>query len=86
MDPAFFVSGDPGPTARKQPGCCFLFCFISPQLSLQRGSNGFIAEKTILSHGSRTVPTFSRGVQLFPRGGGGGGGLNANFYRNPYSL
>ena len=47
----------------------------------------FITEKTILFQGSRGGPTFSvggGGVQLFP--GGGGGGPNANFYRNPYNL
>ena len=60
-------------------------CF-SPHIILQRGSNGFIVEKTILSQGSRGVvhlffggPTFSRGVQLFP---GGGGGPNADSYHN----
>ena len=26
------------------------------------------------------------GVQLFPGAGGGGGGPNAYFYRNPYNL
>ena len=49
---------------------------FSPQLILQRGSNGFITvniEKTILFQGSRGGPTFSRwggGIQLFPGGGG----------------
>ena len=43
--------------------------------SLQRGSNGLIAEKTILIlyRGYRGGPLFSRGgggVQLFPGGGG----------------
>ena len=42
--------------------------------SLQRGSNGFIAEKTILIlyQGSRGGPLFSRGggCQTFSRGGG----------------
>ena len=52
--------------------------------SLQRWSKGFIAERTILSKGSRGGPTFSSGVQLFP--GGGGGDPNANFYINPYNL
>ena len=53
------------------------------------GSNGFIAEKTILIlyKGSRGGPLFSGGggVQLFP-GGWGGGGPNAYFYRNPYTF
>ena len=50
---------------------------FSPQLfySLQRGSNGSIAEKIILIlyQGSRGGPLFSRGggVKLFSRGGGG---------------
>ena len=44
--------------------------------SLKRGSNGFIAEKTILIlyKGSSGGPLFSGGeggVQLFPGGGGG---------------
>ena len=30
------------------------------------------------------VQHFPGGIQLFP--GGGGGGLNANYYRNPYNL
>ena len=51
--------------------------------SLQRGSHGFIAEKTILIlyQGSRGVHNFpgGGGVKLFP----GGGGPNANFFRNP---
>ena len=50
--------------------------------SLKRGSNGFIAEKTILIlyQGSRGGPLLSGGdVQLFR------GGPNANFYRNPYT-
>ena len=48
--------------------------------SLQRRSNGFIAEKTILIlyKGTR----FQGGVSnFFP----GGGGPNANFYRNQYT-
>ena len=47
------------------------FCqsFLVP--SLQRGSNGFIAEKTILIlyQGSRGGPLFSRGVSNFFQGG-----------------
>ena len=62
--------GVPGSTAKKkkQPGQRF----SSPRLiySLQRWSNGFISERTILSKGSRGGPTFSSGVQLFPGGGG----------------
>ena len=54
-------------TARKQPGQRF-FCFLlvlNLFYSLQRGSNGFIAEKTILFKGSRG--------SNFSRGGGGPG-------------
>ena len=52
--------------------------FFSPQLILQRGrggGNGFIAEKTILSQGSRGGPTFSG--EVHPRGD-----PNANCYHN----
>ena len=63
---------------------CQSYLVLSLFYSLQRGSNGFIAEKTILIlyQGSRGGPFFSRGgrVKLFP---GGGGGQNANFFRNP---
>ena len=31
-----------------------------------------ISKKTIIFHGFRGCPTFSRGFQLFPGGGGGG--------------
>ena len=69
---------------------CQFYLVLSLFYSLKRGSNGFIAEKTILIlyKGSRGGPLFSGGggggcVQLFPRGGGGG--ANANFYRNPYT-
>ena len=65
------------------------FCQFYLVLSLKRGSNGFIAEKTIrlLYQGSRRGPLYSVG------GGGGevsnffqgGGGPNANFYRNQYT-
>ena len=71
----------------------FLSVLFSPQLILQRGSNGFIAETTILIlyQGSRGGPLSSRGgdVKLFPGGGMAnffqGGGPNANFFRNPYT-
>ena len=65
---------------------CQFFLVLSLFYSLKRGSNGFIAEKTILIlyKGSRGGPLFS---------GGGGGvsilfsrvGPNANFYRNTYT-
>ena len=62
---------------------CQFYLVLSLFYSLQRGSNGFVAEKTILilDQGSRGGPLFSRG------GGGGvvsnffqGGGSNANFF------
>ena len=63
---------------------CQFYVILSLFYSLQRGPNGFIAEKTllILSQGSRGGPLFSRGggvSYLFQ------GGPNANFYRNPYT-
>ena len=61
---------------------CQFYLILSLFYSLQRGSNGFIAEKTILIlyQGPIGGPLFTRGdVQLFP------GGPNANFYRNPYT-
>ena len=64
---------------------CQFYLVLSLFYSLQRGSNSFIAEKTILIlyQGSRGGPLFFRGdVKLFP---GGGGGSNANFFRNPYT-
>ena len=64
-----------------------LSVLFSPQLILpfKEGSNGLIAEKTIL-----ILYKGSRGGPLFSGGGGGsnffqGGGPNANFYRNPYT-
>ena len=50
---------------------CQSYLVLSLFYSLQRGSNGFIAEKTILIlyQGSRGGPLFSRGgggVKLFP--------------------
>ena len=61
---------------------CKSYLVLSLFYSLQRGSNGFIAEKTILIlyQGSRGDSLFSRGggVKLFP-----GGGPNAYFFRNP---
>ena len=65
------------------PGYCQSYLVLSLFYSLQRGSNGFIAEKTILIlyQGSRGGPLFSReggGCQTFSRGS-----PNANFFRNP---
>ena len=59
---------------------CQFYLVLSLFYSLKRGSNGFIAEKTILMlyKGSRGGPLFSGAgggggdVQLFPGGGGGG--------------
>ena len=61
---------------------CQSYLVLSLFYSLQRGSNGLIAEKTILIlyQGSRGGPLFSRGVSSFFKGGGG---PNANFFRNP---
>ena len=55
---------------------CQSYLVLSLFYSLQRGSNGFIAEKTILIlyQGSRGDPLFSRGwgYQTFSSGVGGG--------------
>ena len=64
---------------------CQSYLVLSLFYSLQRGFNGFIAEKTILIlyQGSRGGPLFSRGgVSNFFQGGG----PNANFFRNPLTL
>ena len=62
---------------------CQSYLVLSLFYSLQRGSNGFIAEKTILIlyQGSRGGPLVSRGggVSIFFQGRG----PNANFFRNP---
>ena len=54
---------------------CKFYLILSLFYSLQRGSNGFIAEKNILIlyQGSRGAPLFSRGCPTFSGGGGGGG-------------
>ena len=57
---------------RRSLDFCQSYLVLSLFYSLQRGSNGFIAEKTILLlyQGSRGGPLFSRGdVKLFPGGG-----------------
>ena len=67
---------------------CQFYLVLSLFYSLKRGSNGFIAEKTILMlyRGSRGGPLFSLGggggggVLLFP-----GGGSKCIFFRNPYT-
>ena len=73
-NPGFFSGGGggPGPTTRKQCGHRFLL-FFNLFYSLQRGSNGFMTEKTILFQLLRERLTFSRRVQLFP------GGPNVDF-------
>ena len=74
-----------GGVQARQPECSldFFFVFIlvlNLFYSLQRASNGFITEKTILLKDPE-------GVQLFPgESNFVHGGPNANFYRNPYSL
>ena len=59
---------------RESRNFCQFYLVLSLFYSLQRGSNGFIAEKTllILNQGSKGGPLFSRGrgCQTFSRGGG----------------
>ena len=64
---------------------CQSYLVLNLFYGLQRGSNGFIAEKTIL-----ILTKDPEGVHYFPEGGvsnffkgGGGEGPNANFFRNP---
>ena len=66
------VSGAGG-NMRGSRDFCQSYLVLSLFYSLQRVSNGFIAEKTILIlyQGSRGGPLFSRGCQTFSRGGGG---------------
>ena len=75
------VSGAEG-NMRGSRDFCQSYLVLSLFYSLQRGSNGFIAEKTILIlyQGSRGSPLFSRGgvSNLFR-----GGCPNANFFRDP---
>ena len=73
------VSGA-GRNTRGSRDFCQFYLVLSLFYSLQRGSNGFIAEKTILYQGSRGGPLFSRGgVSNFFQGAGV---RNANFFRN----
>ena len=50
-----------------------VFLVINLFYSLQRASNGFIAEKTILSKDPERVQHFPGGGPTFSTGGGGGG-------------
>ena len=67
----FFQGGGGGVQARRSENILnnvFFFLFFSKSstyFSLQRGSNGFITEKTILFQGSRGGPTLSRGDPTF---------------------
>ena len=69
------VSGAGG-NMRWPRNFCQFYLVLSLFYSLKRGSNGFIAVKTILKlyQGSRGGPLYSggRGVSNFFRGGGGG--------------
>ena len=68
-----------GGNMRRSKNFCQFYLVLSLFYSLQRGSNGFIAEKTILIlyQGSRRGGGVSNLFQ--------GGGLNPNFFRNPYT-
>ena len=67
-----FRQGGPGQSDKKSSDNVF----FSPQLILQK-SNGQFSKKSII------FPTFFRGVQHFP----GGGGVQLLIpYRNPYNL
>ena len=69
---------------RKSRNFCQFYLVLSLFYSLKRGSNGFIADKTLL-----ILYQGSKGGPLFSRGGGSnffqGGGPNASFFRNPYT-
>ena len=80
------VSGAGG-NMRGSRNFCQFYLVLSLYYSLQRGSNGFIAEKTILI---LYWPRIQRGSIIFQGGGcqtffQGGGGPKANFFRNPYT-
>ena len=80
------VSGAGGNMSGSRNFCQFNL-FLSLFYSLKRGSNGFIAEKTILIlyKGSSGGPLFSGGKGVSNFFQGGGGGANAHFYRNSYT-
>ena len=70
-----------GGNMRESRIFCQFYLDLSLFYSLQRWSNGFIAEKTLL-----IFYQGSKGVHYFPGGGGvklfpGGGGPNASFFR-----
>ena len=76
------VSGA-GDNMRGSRNFCQFYLVLSLFYSLQRGSNGFIAEKSY----TYTLPRIQIGAHYFPGGGVQfflGGGPKANFYRNPY--
>ena len=76
LTPRCFAEGvrGAGGNMRGSRNFCQFYLVLSLFYSLKRGSNGFIAEKTIiiLYKGSRGGPLFSGegGVQLFSRGRG----------------
>ena len=76
------VSGAGG-NMRGSRDFCQSYLVISLFYSLQRGFNGFIAEKTIYLYFTKDpegVHYFPGGCQTFSRGG-----PNANFFRNPFT-
>ena len=79
------LSGGPGPTAKKTAWTTFIFFIYFLVLNLfdsfQRGSNGFITEKTIIYQG----PNIFQGVQLFPEGEGGQMLISVEGVWTPYS-
>ena len=83
-DPGIFSEGGGGVQARwLENSLDKFFLVLNLFYSLQRASNGFITEKTILSKNPEGVQHFS--------GGWGGGGVptfskGGPFYRNPYNL
>ena len=69
---------------RESRNFCQFYLVLSLFNSLQRGSNGFIAKKTllILYQGSKGGPLFATGVSNFFQVVGG---PNASLFRNPYT-
>ena len=62
--------GVPGSTAIKKNSLDNVFLVLGLFYSLQRWSNGFIAERTILSKGSRGGANIFQWGPTFSRGGG----------------